>query len=472
MALAFYNTRTRRREAFEPLEEGKVSIYVCGVTVYDRCHVGHARSLIFFDAVVRYLRWRGYQVHFVRNVTDIDDKIIARAAADGIDWKDLAGRYTESMHADLEALGCVMPDIEPRATDHIDEMLELIGQLEAKGLAYKAGPGDVFFSVGEYKAYGKLSGRNIEDLLAGARVEVDPRKKNPMDFALWKASGEGEPSWPSPWGAGRPGWHLECSAMSTKYLGQPFDIHGGGEDLVFPHHENELAQSSGANDGEFVRYWMHHAFVRLDQEKMSKSLGNVFAIEDLLAEVEAEGLRLNLLSTHYRSPLDFSPVAIAESTKALVRAYETIARAEDAGLRAAEIGPDDARSRALTEAMDDDLNTARAVAVSFDAVRELNRALDAGQTDAATDALALLKASGRAVGLFMQPAAEFLARRRERQASSSGVDAQEIETLIAQRNDARTNRDFATADRIRDELASRGIALEDGAGGTTWTLER
>lgn len=472
MALAFYNTRTRRRETFEPLEEGKVSIYVCGVTVYDRCHVGHARSLIFFDAVVRYLRWRGYQVHFVRNVTDIDDKIIARAAADGIDWKDLAGRYTESMHADLEALGCVMPDIEPRATDHIDEMLELIGQLEAKGLAYKAGPGDVFFSVGEYKAYGKLSGRNIEDLLAGARVEVDPRKKNPMDFALWKASGEGEPSWPSPWGAGRPGWHLECSAMSTKYLGQPFDIHGGGEDLVFPHHENELAQSSGANDGEFVRYWMHHAFVRLDQEKMSKSLGNVFAIEDLLAEVEAEGLRLNLLSTHYRSPLDFSPVAIAESTKALVRAYETIARAEDAGLRAAEIGPDDARSRALTEAMDDDLNTARAVAVSFDAVRELNRALDAGQTDAATDALALLKASGRAVGLFMQPAAEFLARRRERQASSSGVDAQEIETLIAQRNDARTNRDFATADRIRDELASRGIALEDGAGGTTWTLER
>lgn len=472
MALAFYNTRTRRRETFEPLEEGKVSIYVCGVTVYDRCHVGHARSLIFFDAVVRYLRWRGYQVHFVRNVTDIDDKIIARAAADGIDWKDLAGRYTESMHADLEALGCVMPDIEPRATDHIDEMLELIGQLEAKGLAYKAGPGDVFFSVGEYKAYGKLSGRNIEDLLAGARVEVDPRKKNPMDFALWKASGEGEPSWPSPWGAGRPGWHLECSAMSTKYLGQPFDIHGGGEDLVFPHHENELAQSSGANDGEFVRYWMHHAFVRLDQEKMSKSLGNVFAIEDLLAEVEAEGLRLNLLSTHYRSPLDFSPVAIAESTKALVRAYETIARAEDAGLRAAEIGPDDERSRALTEAMDDDLNTARAVAVSFDAVRELNRALDAGQTDAATDALALLKASGRAVGLFMQPAAEFLARRRERQASSSGVDAQEIETLIAQRNDARTNRDFATADRIRDELASRGIALEDGAGGTTWTLER
>ena len=472
MALAFYNTRTRRRETFEPLEEGKVSIYVCGVTVYDRCHVGHARSLIFFDAVVRYLRWRGYQVHFVRNVTDIDDKIIARAAADGIDWKDLAGRYTESMHADLEALGCVMPDIEPRATDHIDEMLELIGQLEAKGLAYKAGPGDVFFSVGEYKAYGKLSGRNIEDLLAGARVEVDPRKKNPMDFALWKASGEGEPSWPSPWGAGRPGWHLECSAMSTKYLGQPFDIHGGGEDLVFPHHENELAQSSGANDGEFVRYWMHHAFVRLDQEKMSKSLGNVFAIEDLLAEVEAEGLRLNLLSTHYRSPLDFSPVAIAESTKALVRAYETIARAEDAGLRAAEIGPDDARSRALTEAMDDDLNTARAVAVSFDAVRELNRALDAGQTDAATDALALIKASGRAVGLFMQPAAEFLARRRERQASSSGVDAQEIETLIAQRNDARTNRDFATADRIRDELASRGIALEDGAGGTTWTLER
>ena len=472
MALAFYNTRTRSKETFEPLEPGKVSIYVCGITVYDRCHVGHARSLIFFDAVVRYLRWRGYDVRFVRNVTDIDDKIIERAAADGVGWKELAERYTESMHSDLRALGCVVPDIEPQATDHIEEMLALVGQLEAKGLAYKAGEGNVFFSVGDFEAYGRLSGRKTDDLMAGARVEVDKRKKNPMDFALWKASAEGEPAWASPWGEGRPGWHLECSAMSTKYLGQPFDIHGGGEDLVFPHHENELAQSTGASGREFVRYWMHHAFVRLDREKMSKSLGNVFAIEDLLGEVEAEGLRLNLLSTHYRSPLDFSPVAIAESTKALVRAYETIARAQEAGLADPGLGPDDERVAALVEAMDDDLNTARAVAVAFDAVRELNRALDAGDPQTAGDALALLKASGRAVGLFMQPAVEFLEGRRQKKASSAGVDAAEIEALIADRNRARDERDFATADRIRDELAARGVALEDGPGGTAWTLER
>ncbi len=472
MALAFYNTRTRSKETFEPLEPGKVSIYVCGITVYDRCHVGHARSLIFFDAVVRYLRWRGYDVRFVRNVTDIDDKIIERAAADGVGWKELAERYTESMHSDLRALGCVVPDIEPQATDHIEEMLALVGQLEAKGLAYKAGEGNVFFSVGDFEAYGRLSGRKTDDLMAGARVEVDKRKKNPMDFALWKASAEGEPAWASPWGEGRPGWHLECSAMSTKYLGQPFDIHGGGEDLVFPHHENELAQSTGASGREFVRYWMHHAFVRLDREKMSKSLGNVFAIEDLLGEVEAEGLRLNLLSTHYRSPLDFSPVAIAESTKALVRAYETIARAQEAGLADPGLGPDDERVAALVEAMDDDLNTARAVAVAFDAVRELNRALDAGDPETAGDALALLKASGRAVGLFMQPAVEFLEGRRQKKASSAGVDAAEIEALIADRNRARDERDFATADRIRDELAARGVALEDGPGGTAWTLER
>ncbi|MFP6626373.1 MAG: cysteine--tRNA ligase [Deltaproteobacteria bacterium] len=470
MALSFYNTRSRRKEVFEPLVAGKVSIYVCGITVYDRCHVGHARSLIFFDTVVRYLRWRGYAVTFVRNVTDIDDKIIARAAERGLEWKELAEGYTASMHRDLEALGCLVPDIEPQATEHIEEMLELIARLEERGLAYKVGEGDVFFPVDDYEAYGGLSGRNLEDLQAGARVEVDVRKRNPMDFALWKSAKPGEPSWPSPWGQGRPGWHLECSAMSTKYLGQPFDIHGGGEDLVFPHHENELAQSSGANGTEFVRYWLHHAFVRIDAEKMSKSLGNVFAIEDVLKKVEAEGLRLHLLSTHYRSPLDFSPEGIADSTRALLRIYETIARGQEAGITVETLGPESPGAQAVVEVMDDDFNTARAVAVAFDSMREANRALDAGDTTAAAEALATLGAAGVVLGMFGRPAAEFLDGYRSRQAGSSGVAAEQVEELIESRNEARKSRDFAAADRIRDELAALGVVLEDGPEGTTWKL--
>ncbi len=468
MALAFFNTRTRRKETFEPLEPGKVSMYVCGVTVYDRCHVGHARSLIFFDAVVRYLRWRGYEVRFVRNITDIDDKIINRANERGVGWKELTETYTEAMHRDMRALGCLLPDIEPRATDHIDEMLELIRQLEERGLAYSVEEGDVYFSVGDFAGYGGLSGRDLTELEAGARVDIDTRKRGPMDFALWKSAKPGEPVWESPWGAGRPGWHLECSAMSTKYLGQPFDIHGGGEDLVFPHHENEMAQSCGASGEEFVRYWLHHAFVRIDQEKMAKSLGNAFAIEDVLEEVEAEGLRLHLLSTHYRSPLDFSAEGIAESTRALVRAYETIARAEEAGISAPGYGHGDDEAATLVEAMDDDFNTAKAVALVFESVREINRQLDAGATDAVAKPLGLLRAVGAAIGIFERPAAEFLEDYRSRGAQRSGVDAAEIEGLIADRKAAREARDWAAADRIRDDLAARGIVLEDGPEGTTW----
>jgi cysteinyl-tRNA synthetase len=471
VALAFYNTRSRRKETFEPLQPGKISMYVCGVTVYDRCHVGHARSLIFFDSVVRYLRWRGYEVLFVRNITDIDDKIINRANERGVAWDELGATYTEAMHRDMEALGCLMPDIEPRATEHIEEMLALITELERRDLAYKVGEGDVYFSVGDFRDYGRLSRRDLEEMEAGARVEVDRRKRGPMDFALWKSAKPGEPSWDSPWGAGRPGWHLECSAMSTKYLGQPFDIHGGGEDLIFPHHENEMAQSCGATDKEFVRYWLHHAFVRIDQEKMAKSLGNAFAIEDVLKEVEAEGLRLHLLSTQYRSPLDFSADGIAESTRALVRAYETIARAEDAGVVAPVYAYDDEDASPVVECMDDDFNTARAVAVAFESVREVNRHLDAGRTAATARPLGLIKAVGAGIGLFGRPAADFLESYRARGADKSGVDPAQIEQLIADRKAARGSKDWAAADRIRDELAARNIILEDGPEGTTWKLK-
>jgi cysteinyl-tRNA synthetase len=468
LALVFYDTKSRKKREFQPLREGKVSIYVCGITVYDRCHVGHARSLIFFDTVVRFLRWRGYDVTFVRNITDIDDKIIKRAAEQGIECDELTGRFIEAMHRDVEALGCLIPDIEPRATENIPEMLELISRLEERGLAYHVGGGDVYFAVDSFKPYGSLSGRNLDDLRAGARVELDKRKRGPMDFALWKGAKPGEPTWDSPWGPGRPGWHLECSAMSAKFLGQPFDIHGGGEDLVFPHHENELAQSCGSCDHEFVNYWLHHAFVRIDQEKMSKSLGNVFAIEDVLNEVEPEGLRLHLLQTHYRSPLDFSAEGIAESTRALLRIYEGIARGEEAGVEIPSYTSESAEAAGVLEVLDDDFNTARATAIAFDALREVNRALDAGDPATAGRAIALIRATGEPLGLFQRDAAAFLSSYRSRGAGKAGLDAAEVDRLIAARVAARESRDFAEADRIRDQLTEAGVVLEDSAGGTTW----
>ncbi len=470
VAVAFYDTRTRKKEPLEPLHAGKIGIYVCGVTVYDRCHVGHARSLIFFDVVVRYLRWRGFDVTFVRNITDIDDKIIQRAQRENTTWDAISSTYAEAMHRDVEALGCIVPDIEPRASEHIEEMIALIRRLEERGLAYVVGDGDVFFAVGDYRDYGRLSGRNVEEMMAGARIEVDERKRNPMDFALWKSAKPGEPSWPSPWGPGRPGWHLECSAMSTKYLGQPFDIHGGGEDLIFPHHENEMAQSCGATGLDFARRWLHHAFVRIDQEKMSKSLGNVFAIEDVLERVEAEGLRLHLLSTHYRSPLDFTVEGIGESTRALLRAYETLARAKDAGVSDPGYGYEHPQVRPIVEAMDDDFNTARTIGIAFDAVRDLNRHLDGGDREGAADALGKVRAASAFLGVFGRDPHEYLEEFRLRKAGRGGIDASEVERLIAERAEARRNRDFATADRIRDELAARGIVLEDGPEGTTWKV--
>ncbi len=483
MALVLHNTLTGRQEPLTTIVPGKVGLYVCGVTVYDRCHVGHARSLVFFDTVVRYLRFSGYDVTFVRNITDIDDKIIKRAAEETIPSEELASRYIGTFRADVAALGCLQPDIEPRATDHIPEMLDLIAQLEKRGIAY-ASAGDVYCSVGKIKDYGKLSKRKLDDLMAGARVEVGERKHADLDFALWKGVKPGEPFWESPWGPGRPGWHLECSAMSTKYLGQPFDLHGGGEDLIFPHHENEIAQSEGATGTPFVKHWIHHAFVRINEEKMSKSLGNFLTIEEILRRVPSEALRSFLVSTHYRSPVDFSDQSLIDAQRACARLHETLARVE-AKLGAvhtaggAERGPAvetlPASVRPFHEqfvtAMDDDLNTARALGVVFDEVREINRLLDAGaETAQIAEHHANFSRLGGVLGVLRHPASSYLEAEKGRHVAGGGLDVVHIERLIGERTAARQAKDFKRSDAIRDELLAHGVVLKDGAGGTTWSV--
>jgi cysteinyl-tRNA synthetase len=477
VALTLHNTLSGRVEPLQTITPGQVGMYVCGVTVYDRCHVGHARSLVFFDTLVRYLRCSGHAVTFVRNITDIDDKIIKRAHEQGISATELAERQIAGFHRDVAALGCVVPDVEPRATEHIPDMLALIGQLEARGLAYAA-HGDVYFAVDKLAGYGKLSKRKLDELVAGARVEVDERKRTPLDFALWKAAKPGEPSWDSPWGPGRPGWHLECSAMASRYLGQPFDLHGGGEDLVFPHHENEIAQSEGATGTPFAHHWVHHAFVRIDEEKMSKSLGNILSIEEIVQMAPAEAVRLFLISTHYRSPLDFSEQGVGDARRASERLHETMARLEAA--LGATVGPDEGGWAVVPEAvrpfreqfiaaMDDDLNTARAMGVLFEEIREINRLLDAGDTGALGEHHENVQHLAAVLGVLRQPAQAYLDEEKQRHLQSSDVDPAEIERLIAERTAARSARDFARADAIRDALLARGIALKDGAGGTTWS---
>ncbi|MGA7105511.1 MAG: cysteine--tRNA ligase, partial [Candidatus Deferrimicrobiaceae bacterium] len=381
MALTVFNTLGNRKEAFVPVSPGRVKIYACGVTVYDLCHIGHARANLTFDIIVRYLRYRGYEVTFVRNFTDIDDKIIQRANREKTDYLTISNRYIKAFYEDFDRLGLVRPDAEPRATDHIPEIIDLVERLIASGKAYAVN-GDVYFSVRGFAEYGKLSGKNPEDLLSGARVEVDDRKRDPLDFALWKASKPGEPAWKSPWGPGRPGWHIECSAMAMKHLGETFDIHGGGKDLVFPHHENEIAQSEGATGKPFARYWIHNGFVNVDSEKMSKSLGNFFTLRDVLGKVKPDVLRFFLVSSHYRSPIDYTERSLAEAKAGLTRLYGVKEKAEacsSAGVEASSV-PDgdefaalrDAEKR-FTEAMDDDFNTAAALGHLFDAVRALNR---------------------------------------------------------------------------------------------------
>ncbi|MEB2283797.1 MAG: cysteine--tRNA ligase [Myxococcales bacterium] len=484
MALVLHDTLSGRRQPLASIVPGKLGLYVCGVTVYDRCHIGHARSLVFFDMLVRYLRFAGYEVTFVRNITDIDDKIIKRAAEETIPSAELASRYIGTFRADVAALGCLQPDVEPRATDHIPEMLDLIARLEKRGIAYASG-GDVYCSVARIKDYGKLSKRKLEDLIAGARVEVGERKREGLDFALWKAAKPGEPFWESPWGPGRPGWHLECSAMSTRYLGQPFDLHGGGEDLIFPHHENEIAQSEGATGTPFVNHWVHHAFVRINEEKMSKSLGNFLTIEEVLKRVPAEVLRLFLVATHYRSPVDFSDQSLIDAQRACARLHEALARIEEklgaqldvprSGARSPDVGALATSVRPFHEqfvaAMDDDLNSARALGVVFDEVREINRLLDAGvDLQAIAEHHGNLSRLGAILGVLRHPAAGYLEAEKGRRLAGAGLDPAEIERLIADRAAARRAKDFKRGDAIRDELLARGIVLKDSASGTTWSV--
>ncbi|HEX7046841.1 MAG TPA: cysteine--tRNA ligase [Gammaproteobacteria bacterium] len=449
--LKIHNSLTRRKEVFRPLEAGKVRMYVCGVTVYDFCHVGHARCYVVFDLVVRYLRARGYDVEYVRNITDVDDKIIRRAAENNEAIDSLTQRFIDAMHEDFDALGILRPDREPRATGYMPEMIAMIERLIANNKAYPAANGDVYYDVSEFSDYGRLSGKRLEDLRAGARVEVDEAKQDPLDFVLWKAAKPGEPSWDSPWGKGRPGWHIECSAMSRKCLGDTFDIHGGGMDLKFPHHENEIAQTCGAHDTKFVKVWMHNGFVNIDEEKMSKSLGNFFTIRDVLKHYRAEVLRVFLLSSHYRSPLNYSNENLDKAKASVERLYLALR----GGIRESR---ETEFTQRFFEVMDDDFNTPQAMAVLYELATAINSSEDENHK---TGLRGELRRLGGVLGILQQDPETWL------RGDASDDDAH-IEKLIEARNTARNSKDFAEADRIRDQLQAEGIVLEDGAGGTTW----
>jgi cysteinyl-tRNA synthetase len=455
--LQIYNSLTRRKAPFTPIEPGKVRMYVCGMTVYDFCHLGHARVLVAFDVVYRYLRRAGFDVTYVRNITDIDDKIIRRAEENGEPIAALTARFIDAMHEDAAALGILPPDDEPRATGHMAEIQTMIARLIDNGHAYVADNGDVYYAVASFAGYGKLSGKDPQDLRAGARVEVGEAKRDPLDFALWKAAKPGEPAWESPWGSGRPGWHIECSAMSTCCLGNHFDIHGGGADLQFPHHENEIAQSEGATGEPFVNVWMHNGFVRVNEEKMSKSLGNFFTVREILARYQAEEIRYFILTSHYRSPLNYDDEHLENARAALTRLYTALR-----GLASVDPAGGEAFRARFDAAMDDDFNTPEALAVLFDLAREINRVrLD--DPAAATGLAAELRVLGGVLGLLGQDPEAYL-----RAGGDSALSDIDIDALIQRRADARKARDFAEADRIRDQLQAAGIVLEDGAGGTSW----
>lgn len=488
--LRIYNTLTNQKEAFTPLRPGRVHMYVCGITAYDVCHVGHARSALVFDAIYRYLRYRGYEVVFVRNFTDVDDKIIMRAQDEGTDSETIAERYIKAFYDDMDRLGVERPTHEPRATEFIPQMIELVQRLIEMGYAYSAG-GDVYFAVKTFSDYGKLSKRSLDELMAGARVAVDPNKRDPMDFALWKASKPGEPYWPSPWGPGRPGWHIECSAMSAGYLGRSFDIHGGGMDLIFPHHENEIAQSEAAYGTTFARYWVHNGFVNVNHEKMSKSLGNFFTIRQVLESYQPEVLRLFLLSTHYRSSLDFSQEAMGEAERRLERLYQTLAQVETLTSSGAttplrdnpeldELGQKtNELSAKFQEEMDNDFNTAAAIGHLFDLSRALNRVQDACDGKPDGDTAALLVAGARRLreqagilGLLQTPPSAFFGEQRRLHLAAAGIDEKEVERLVAERARARKEKNWAQADAIRETLTGMGIVVEDGAEGTKWRVRQ
>jgi cysteinyl-tRNA synthetase len=451
--LQLHNTLSRSKVPFVPLTPGHVRMYVCGMTVYDLCHLGHARVFVVFDMVTRWLRASGYQVEYIRNITDIDDKIIRRAAENAETPAALTERYIAAMHEDERALGVLAPTHEPRATEYVAQMLAMICRLEQKDLAYAAANGDVYYRVRGFAGYGQLSGKSLDELRAGERVEIDSFKHDPLDFVLWKAAKPGEPAWDSPWGAGRPGWHIECSAMSADLLGQHFDIHGGGQDLQFPHHENEIAQSEGAHDCTFVNYWLHNGFVRVDNEKMSKSLGNFFTIREVLKQYDAEVVRFFILRAHYRSPLNYSDAHLDDARGALSRLYTALKNTP----ATVEL-PDwnQPAAQGFKAAMDDDFNTPEALAILFDLAGIANR----GDTTAAQ----LLRSLGGVLGLLQREAVDFL----QAGSAEEGWSASEIDAMIAARRAARLAKNFAESDRIRDELTAAGIVLEDSAGSTTW----
>ena len=488
MTIHIHNTLSGKKEPLQTLEPGHVKLYVCGITSYDFCHIGHARSALAFDMIVRYLKYRGYKVTFVRNFTDIDDKIIARAQEQGTSSGELANRFINEFYTDMDKLGIDRPDIEPKATDHIKEMTDLIGELIDKGIAYQAG-NDVYYVVDSFPEYGKLSKRNLDDMKAGARISVNEQKNHPMDFVLWKGSKPGEPTWDSPWGPGRPGWHIECSAMSRKYLGETFDIHGGGQDLIFPHHENEIAQSEGASGKPFANTWIHHGFVTIRDEKMSKSLGNFLTIRDILDHYHPEILRFFIFSTHYRNPLDFSELAMKDATIGLERLYECVATVDSLCLAAGKtetasiLSPKDIKKvmemeTRFQQAMDNDFNTAQAQGVFFDTVKTINR-LHGKITSAPCaedirflkNATTLLKKLAAIMGLLTEDAQSFLADRREKLIADSDIDASAIDALIAERYQCRLDKNWSRSDQIRDELLTKNIEISDGPEGTTWSVK-
>lgn len=461
--IRIHNSLTGEKQDLVPIEPGHVRMYSCGVTVYDYFHVGNARMLVVFDMVSRYLRHRGLRVTYVRNITDVDDKIINRAREAGVDWREHAKKFAAAMHEDLDKLGCLRPEKEPRASEYIDEMLAMIGKLIANGYAYQASNGDVMYDVHKFGPYGQLSGKKLEDLRAGARVEVDSAKRDPLDFVLWKSAKPGEPAWPSPWGDGRPGWHIECSAMSTRELGEHFDIHGGGLDLKFPHHENEIAQTCGATGGKFANIWMHNGFLNIDNEKMSKSLGNFFTTREVLAKIKhPEVLRFFLLSSHYRGPMNYSPDQLEQAEAGLNRLYTALRDVPEVG---GELYEPTQAAREFDAAMDDDFNTPRAIAVLQGLAGELNTARAADESHKAALLAGELRALGGVLGILrIAPEQWFRAG-----AAAGGLGDAEIDALIAARAAAKKAKNFAESDRIRKELAEAGVILEDKPGGvTTW----
>jgi len=466
--LTIYNTLTRKKEPFKPMEAGKVRMYVCGLTTYDYAHIGHARMLVAFDVIQRYLRYAGFDVEYVRNITDIDDKILKRASENGEYFADLTERFIEATHEDEASLFIQRPDQEPRATSHIADIVAMIERLVAQDYAYRADNGDVYFSVKQFARYGKLSNKNVEELLAGARIDIGELKRDPRDFALWKSASDEDVGWDSPWGYGRPGWHIECSAMSTCCLGDTFDIHGGGSDLMFPHHENEIAQSEAATGKSFARYWMHNGPVRVDNEKMSKSLGNFFTIRDVLKKYPAEVIRYLLVSSQYRSPINYSDQGLDQAASALGRLYTAI---RDHDVSRAKDLANSRFEKAFKTAMNDDFNTPEAMSVLFDLARECNRVAKSGEAGAEQNAAQLarlLVRLGGVLGLLQGDAEAFL------QSGSAGaeVDADAIDALVAQRRQARADKDWALADEIRDKLTAMDVVVEDGADGSRWRIER